>query len=676
MAESKTPAPPSLVGGRLPNKLVVQPPPTPTCPSSDDMYCGMHPSKMAELGIDEGDYVVVRGAQGLKAVCVAHGNNDAGPENVFLHDMARMNLKKKTSDSVVVNKVSLTEEKLGAGRQGGTNVAPAAQVVVATSNSQVSHLDIDQSQFVDTLVRPYFAASLAKNASGRAVYEGALIRTTLPGHPQPVLFKIIKVKTAWTGKKLSKKSSPGDTKFGMVGPTTDLQLHSKKLKDKELKANLKQTGYADIGGLKKELKKIRELVELPIRHPKLFTSIGVKPPKGVLMHGPPGTGKTMIARAIANETDCTFRIVNGPEIIGGAKGQSEENIRKLFAEAQEEAPAIIFIDEIDAIAPNRDKVQDEQMQRVVATLLTEMDGLKKNAHIMVIGATNRPNSIDPALRRSGRFDAEIQIGVPSREGRLEIMQIMTKDKMRLAKEGEPGAVSLEEIARKTHGYVGADLAIMCTKAAVSCIRERAGEGDVDIEAENLPPSFYESLKVTQEHFDKAIKTTPASAMKEFVVEIPSVTFDDIGGLEDVKNELREMIEFPVAHPEYFEELGIQPPKGALLYGPPGCGKTLLAKAMANQCECNFISVKGPQLLSKWVGESESNVRNVFEKARQASPCILFFDELDSIARMRGTATGGPGIGDSVVNQLLTEMDGMAKRNNVFVVGATNRPEGE
>lgn len=455
-------------GHMLPNRLTIQPP-NPGTPSVDAMYIGFHPEKMDELEILEGEYVVINGSQGLKVIGRAHGNNDCGKDDMFVCTESRKNLKKKTSDTATVYKVSMIEEQLGAGKQGGINCVPALEITLATSS--VQNYDHFANEQLEGLVRSVFERDYNREAQGRAMYKKALINIPVPGAGRDMLFRVEEIKTQWSGKKLSKYSVPHDGKFGMVCSTTVIKIGA-DIKDKKLKEGLKKTGYADIGGLKKELKKIRELVELPLRHPKLFTSIGVKPPKGVLMHGPPGTGKTMIARAIANETDCTFRIVNGPEIIGGAKGQSEENIRKLFAEAIEEAPSIIFIDEIDAIAPNRDKVQDEQMQRVVATLLTEMDGMKKNAHVMVIGATNRPNSLDPALRRSGRFDAEIQIGVPSREGRFEILQIMTKDKMQLAGPGDPGTVDLEEIARKTHGYVGADLSIMCTKAAVSCIREK------------------------------------------------------------------------------------------------------------------------------------------------------------------------------------------------------------
>lgn len=352
--------------------------------------------------------------------------------------------------------------------------------------------------------------------------------------------------------------------------------------------------------------------------------------------------------------------------MSGQRGGSEKNIRDLFAKAEENAPAIIFIDEIDAIAPSRDKTNDEHLRRVVATLLTMMDGLKGRSHVMVIGATNRPNALDPALRRAGRFDSEVVIGVPSQEGRREILEIMTR-KQKLGDD-----VDLEKLAEMTHGYVGADLAALCMKAAVRCIRNQAAS--VDLEAEELDAGFLDSLQVTMSDFTAAIAGVPPSALKDVCVEVPNVSFDDIGGLENVKREVREMVEFPVKYPELFEQQGIQPPKGALFYGPPGCGKTLMAKAMANECSSNFISIKGPQLLTKWWGESEENVRGIFDKARQAAPCILFFDELDALVPTRGGNSDTTGVSDRVVNQMLTEMDGVGERKNVFLVGATNRVE--
>ncbi|RZC91060.1 hypothetical protein C5167_028896, partial [Papaver somniferum] len=407
-----------------------------------------------------------------------------------------------------------------------------------------------------------------------------------------------------------------------------------------------KAGYADVGGLGKQMAQIREVVELPLKHPQLFESIGVKPPKGILLYGPPGTGKTSIARAIANETGAFFSSINGPEIIFSKIGESEELLRKAFAQAGKNAPSIIFIDEIDSIAPKRENtVKGDQL---VPQLLTLMDGLNSHAHVIVIGATNKPNSIDPALRRYGRFDREIYIGVPDQ-------------------------VKLERISKDTHGFVGADLAALCTEAAFQCIRENMDV--INLKATRIDPKILNSMLVTNEHFQTSLRTINPSALREMAVEVPRVSWEDIGGLDTVKRELQETVQYPVEHPEIFEKFGMSPSKGVLFYGPPGCGKTLLAKAIANECQANFISIKGPELLTMWVGESEANVRGIFEKARQCAPCIIFFDELDSIATQRGNSVGDVGgSGDRVLNQLLTEMDGVNAKKTVFIIGATNRPD--
>ncbi|XXG84807.1 hypothetical protein AAC387_Pa11g0032 [Persea americana] len=379
----------------------------------------------------------------------------------------------------------------------------------------------------------------------------------------------------------------------------------------------------DVGGVRKQMAQIRELVELPLRHPQLFKSVGVKPPKEILLYGPPGSGKTLIARAVANETGAFFFCINGPEIMSKLAEESESNLRKAFQEAEKNAPSIIFIDEIDSIAPKREKTNGEVEGRIVSQLLTLMDGLKSRAHVIVIGATNRPNSIDPALRRFGRFDREIDIGVPDEVGRLEVLRIHTKN-MKLSED-----VDLERIAKDTHGYVGADLAALCTEAALQCIREKMDI--IDLEDESIDVEILNSMAVSNEHFMTALGTSNPSALWETVVEVPNVTWEDVGGLENVKRGLQETIQYPVEHPEKFEKFGMSPSKGVLFYGPPGCGKTLLAKAIANECQANFISVKGPELLTMWFGESEANVHEIFDKARQSAPCVLFFDELDSIA---------------------------------------------
>jgi len=423
--------------------------------------------------------------------------------------------------------------------------------------------------------------------------------------------------------------------------------------------------YEDIGGLKKELEQIREMVELPMKHPELFRRLGIDPPKGVLLYGPPGTGKTLIAKAVANEVQANFYSIAGPEIMSKYYGESEKQLREIFEKAEETAPSIIFIDEIDSIAPKREEVTGEVERRVVAQLLTLMDGLKSRGKVVVIAATNRPDAIDPALRRPGRFDREIEIGVPDKQGRKEILEVHTR-KMPLADD-----VDLEELAEMTHGFVGADIAALCKEAAMNALRRVIPK--IDIEAEEIPKEVIESLVVAREDFMEALKRVEPSAMREVLVEVPEVRWDDVGGLEDVKQELREAVEWPLKYPEAFETLKTEPPKGVLLYGPPGTGKTLLAKAVANESDANFISIKGPEIMSKWVGESEKAIREIFKKARQAAPTIIFLDEIDSIAPRRGEGFDS-NVTERVVSQLLTEMDGLEELRGVVVIAATNRPD--
>ncbi|XVE79803.1 hypothetical protein DITRI_Ditri14bG0085400 [Diplodiscus trichospermus] len=457
-----------------------------------------------------------------------------------------------------------------------------------------------------------------------------------------------------------------------LAPDTEIFCKGEPVR-REDEDRLDEVGYDDVGGVRKQMALIRELVELPLRHPQLFKSIGVKPPKGILLYGPPGSGKTLIARAVANETGAFFFCINGPEIMSKMAGESESNLRKAFEEAEKNAPSIIFIDEIDSIAPKREKTHGEVERRIVSQLLTLIDGLKSRAHVVVIGATNRPNSIDPALRRFGRFDREIDIGVPDEVGRLEVLRIHTKN-MKLSDDASLiSSLLYFLIAKDTHGYVGADLAALCTEAALQCIREKMDV--IDLEDDSIDAEILNSMAVTNEHFQTALGTSNPSAPRETVVEVPNVSWEDIGGLENVKRELQETVQYPVEHPEKFEKFGMSPSKGVLFYDPPGCGKTLLAKAIANECQANFISVKGPELLTMWFGESEANVREIFDKARQSAPCVLFFDELDSIATQRGSSVGDAGgAADRVLNQLLTEMDGMSAKKTVFIIGATNRPD--
>ena len=422
--------------------------------------------------------------------------------------------------------------------------------------------------------------------------------------------------------------------------------------------------YEDIGGLKKEIQRVREMIELPLKHPELFDRLGIEPPKGVLLYGPPGTGQTLIAKAVASESNANFISINGPEIMSKFYGQSEENLRKVFDDAEKNAPSIVFIDEIDAIAPKREEVTGEVERRVVAQLLALMDGLKTRGKVIVIAATNRPEALDPALRRPGRFDREIEVGVPTKNGRKEILQIHTR--------GMPlENVDLDHLANITYGFVGADLEALCKEAAMNSLRRILPE--INLEEEKIPPEVLEKIRVTRKDFEEALKAIEPSAMREVYVQTPNVKWDDIGGLDMVKQELKESVEWPLKYPERFKKMGIRPPKGIFLYGPPGCGKTLLAKAVAHESEANFISVKGPEILSKWVGESEKAVRKIFRKARQVSPSIIFFDEIDSIASVRGMEVGSR-VGERVVDQILTEMDGLEELSNVIVIGATNRPD--
>jgi transitional endoplasmic reticulum ATPase len=424
--------------------------------------------------------------------------------------------------------------------------------------------------------------------------------------------------------------------------------------------------YEDVGGIKNEVSRLREMIELPLRHPELFKRLGFEAPKGVLLHGPPGTGKTLLAKAVAHETNANFYTIGGPEIMSKFYGESEERLREVFKKAEENAPAIIFIDEIDSIAPKREEVSGEVERRVVAQLLSLMDGMSSRGKVVVIGATNRINAIDPALRRPGRFDREIEIGVPDREGRLEILQIHTRG-MPLEKD-----VDLAIIANMSHGFVGADLQAVAKEAGIRALRRVLPE--IDLSTENIPSDVLKKIVVTMDDFLSVIKEIEPSALREVFVEVPDVGWDDIGGLTDVKQELQEAVEWPLKYHGLFIHSDATPPKGILLYGPPGTGKTLIAKAAAHESEANFISIKGPELLSKWVGESEKGVREVFRKARQASPCIVFFDEIDAIAPTRGSLGSDSHVTERVISQLLTELDGLEVLSNVIIIGATNRPD--
>jgi transitional endoplasmic reticulum ATPase len=452
---------------------------------------------------------------------------------------------------------------------------------------------------------------------------------------------------------------------GIIKVTTETRLTILNEPAPEGKG-LPRTTYEDIGGLHEEIQRVREMVELPLRHPELFQRLGIEPPKGVLLHGPPGCGKTLLARAVANESEANFYSINGPEIMSKFYGESEARLREIFQQAQQNAPSIIFVDELDAIAPKREEVTGEVERRVVAQLLALMDGLSGRGNVIVIGATNRPSALDPALRRPGRFDREIEISVPDKKGRYEVLQIHTRG-MPLAQD-----VDLQRLSAMTHGYTGADLSALGRETAMKALRRYLPQ--INLEEERIPPSVLEKMEVTMDDFQGAYKEVTPTAMREVYIEVSTVHWEDAGGLDDVKQHLKEAVEWPLKNPEMFARLGIRPPKGILLYGPPGCGKTLLARAVSTESEANFISIKGPEVFSKWVGESEKAIREVFRKARMAAPAVVFLDEIDSLTPRRGMGMSDSGVSERVISQLLTEMDGIVSLQDIVVIAATNRPD--
>jgi len=627
---STAPPPSGLVPGqprekkRSPNRLIVDE----SHGEGDNSVVMLSLAKMEELSLFRGDTVIIKGKKKHETVCVAIMDENTEDAKIRMNRVVRKNLRVKLGDIVTVH------------TSGEVPYAKAIHVLPFDDSVE----GISGNLF-ETYLKPYFQEAYRPLRKG----DTFLVREGF----RPVEFKVMEL-------------DPSDPPYGIVEPQTIIHCDGDPVK-REDEEKLDEVGYDDLGGVRKQLAMIREMIELPLRHPTLFKTLGVKPPKGVLLHGPPGTGKTMIARAVANETGAFFFLINGPEIMSKMAGDSEANLRRAFEEAEKNSPAIIFIDEIDSIAPARDKTSGELERRIVSMLLTLMDGVKGRGQIVVIGATNRPNSVDPALRRFGRFDREIELGVPDEEGRLEILQIHTKN-MKLAED-----VDLERVAEQIHGFVGADIAQLCTEAALACIREQMDIIDVDDDV--IDAEILSAMAVNQQHFTDSLKIVNPSSLRSTVVEVPNVKWADIGGLEDVKKQLIEMVQWPFEHPEIFLKYGQKPSRGCLFFGPPGCGKTLLAKAIANESSANFISVKGPELLTMWFGESEANVREVFDKARSAAPCILFFDELDSIAKARGGSLGDAGgAGDRVMNQLLTEMDGVTAQKLVFFIGATNRPD--
>jgi len=575
-------------------------------------------SIMSRLGLEPGDIVEIEGKKLTAAVVWPQALEDEGSGIVRMDGYIRRNAGVSVGDTVKVRKAKS---------------APARRVVLAPASQF----------FIET--SPDLAEYVKSKLLGRPLVRGNVVEIPLFSSALP--FTVVSTLPA---------------QVVQVTESTEIVIKSEP---GAAEVSIPRVTYEDIGDLEEAKQKVREMVELPLRHPELFKHLGIDPPKGVLFYGPPGTGKTLLAKAVANETGAYFISINGPEIMSKFYGESEQRLREIFEEAQKNAPAIIFIDEIDAIAPKREEVTGEVEKRVVAQLLALMDGLKERGQVVVIAATNRPDDIDPALRRPGRFDREIAFPVPDRRARREILQVHTRN-MPLAED-----VNLDELAEMTHGFTGADLAALCREAAMRALRRYLPR--INIESEKIPAEVLKEMKVTRSDFFEALKDVQPSALREVYIEVPEVRWDDIGGLEDVKQQLREAVEWPLKHPEFFREMGIDPPKGILLYGPPGTGKTLLAKAVATESEANFIGVRGPEVLSKWVGESEKAVREIFRKARQAAPCVVFFDEIDSIAPRRGQRFDS-GVTDRIVNQLLTEMDGLERLEGVVVIGATNRPD--
>jgi transitional endoplasmic reticulum ATPase len=617
----------------------------------DDAYKGIarvDTGVMRKLGARRGDVISINGGRETVAIVDRAYPADIGEGIIRIDGIIRRNSRTGIGEIVSVSKVDIKEAKK-------INIAPSQRGVMVQANPEV----------------------LKRGLLGRAVVKGDVVVLGGTARRRDIMSDIDLFDDIFA-EALSGIGGFGfsgmQTRFLIVSTqpsqpciiteNTEIILSPKAVEVSEEK--IPEVAYEDIGGLDGEIKKIREMVELPLKHPEIFERLGIEPPKGVLLHGPPGAGKTLLAKAVANESEANFILINGPELMSKFYGESEKNMRDKFEEAEKAAPSIIFIDEIDAIAPKREESYGEVERRVVSQLLTLMDGLQSRGKVVVIGATNRPNALDPALRRPGRFDRELAINVPDKKGRLSVLKIHTRG-MPLTKD-----VDLEEIARITYGFVGADLASLAKEAAMNVLRKILPKIKMD-EEEEIPREMLETLKITRKDFYDALKNVRPSAMREVLVETPNIKWTDIGGLDNIKQELIEAVEWPLKYPESFTRLGIRPPRGLLLYGPPGTGKTLLVKAVANESEANFIQVKGPELLSMWVGKSEEGIRKVFERARQVAPCIIFFDEIDALASRRGLEVGTR-VTEQVLNQLLAEMDGLEELQNVIVIGATNRPD--
>jgi transitional endoplasmic reticulum ATPase len=575
------------------------------------------PKIMEEMDLSTGDVIEVSGKKKSYVLLWSSQRDDHGKRLIRIDGYTRNNIGVGIDDMVGVRKV---------------NVQKAEQVILAPTE-ELNIVGLEDY--------------LPELLEGRVVTRGDIIPLNIMGR---------RIGFAVTS------TSPTDT-ASLIDSNTEFIIGSVP---KAAAKGVPRVSYEDIGGLKNEVQKVREMIELPLRHPEIFDRIGIEAPKGVLLHGPPGTGKTLLAKAVASETNANFYSISGPEIMSKFYGESEERLREIFKEAEENAPSIIFIDEIDSIAPKREEVSGDVEKRVVSQLLTLMDGIQSRGKLVVIGATNRPNAIDPALRRPGRFDREIDIGIPDEQSRLDILLIHSRG-MPLTED-----VNLESIAKVTHGFVGADLEALSKEAAMRSLRRILPE--INLEQPKIPAEILNKIKITKQDFDEALRDVQPSAMREVLVQRPNVEWEDIGGLQHVKEELAEAIEWPLKHADLFTEANVQPPKGILLYGPPGTGKTMIAKAVAATSEANFISIKGPELISKWVGESEKGVREVFRKARQAAPCVVFFDEIDAIAPRRGGSEGDGHATERVISQMLTELDGLEDLKGVVVIGATNRPD--
>jgi len=573
---------------------------------------------MQKLGITAGDFVEISGKKVTVAVAWPAYAEDQGEEIVRMDGLIRRNAGVALNEYVVLKRAEVKE---------------AQAIIFAPTDVRLS---VDE-EFVSFVKRRFMDMPFV---------EGDMTLLSIFGSAVPLV--------------VTRTRPHGPVK---ILETTHVQVLSEPTPEKK---GISMITYEDIGGLHEEIQRIREMVELPLRHPELFQRLGIEPPRGVFLYGPPGCGKTLLAKAVANESDANFYVISGPEIMSKFYGESEARLREIFQKAHETAPSIVFIDEMDAIAPKREDVTGEVERRVVAQLLSLMDGMGARGNIIVIGATNRPNAIDPALRRPGRFDREIEIGVPDKGGRNEILQIHTRN-MPLAED-----VDIKRLSDVTHGYTGADISSLSREAAMKALRRYMPE--INLEEERVPPEILDKMVVKEDDFLSAYREITPTAMREVYVEVPSVRWKEVGGLDELKGELIESVEWPLKKPEIFKKMGIKPPRGILLYGPPGCGKTLLARAVATEGEANFISIKGPEIFSKWVGESEKAIREVFRKARTAAPAIIFFDELDSLVPRRGLGYSDSGASERVISQLLTELDGIESLQNVVVIAATNRPD--